>query len=120
MSNETSLDVSDTIRMKVGDRLPAIDRVLYKPDGTPQDLTGATVQFKFQLAPVNGGAAGTVKGGSCTVLNVAGGQVRYSWAAGDTSVAGVYRAEFIATIGGSDVSFPNQGFLLLIIDPDVS
>ncbi len=106
------------IQMKKGDRLPSIERVLRAPDDTPVDLTGASgVVFKFQLATTPPGA---VISGSCVIVDALNGRVRYDWGASDTAVGGTYRAEFIATIGGKEETFPNKGFLVLVVDQEVA
>jgi hypothetical protein len=102
------------IYIKQGDRLPKLKFTLTAPAGS--DLTGATVAIYFR--PQDGG---TVRTGACTNLqinqNVITGE--YAWAAGDTATAGDYFVEFVATLGGLQMTFPNDGFLTMTIQQDL-
>lgn len=113
--------MSDIV-MKRGDRLPSILFTCVPPPGT--DISGATAaQFAFQAI-----AGGTVKGGAAVIVSSLADAlvVRYDWAAGDTDTAGDFNAEFVVTIGGKEMTFPNDDpsgrapFLSLRIWADVS
>lgn len=88
---------------------------LLLPGGAGQNLIGATVEMHYR--PIGGGAR---KGGTCNVLNANAGTVRYEWQAGDTDVPGSFIAEFVTTTAeGLEISFPNAGFISLLINEDV-
>lgn len=103
------------IEMKKGDRLPALYYQLIGPEG-PLNLAGYTVEFAFELAD----GSGVPITGACTIDNESLGIVKYSWGAADTAVAGTYNAEFVGTVGGLEISFPNNAFLELVIYDDVA
>ena len=104
------------INLKQGDRLPALYAVLTDANGTPVDLTGGTVIVKFKLI---GGGTGTEKGGTCTIVDAANGQVSYAWGATDTATPGDYNLEFVATLGGKQMTFPNEGYASMRIWDDL-
>lgn len=90
----------------VNDRLPAL-LTTFEDNNGPIDLTGATVVF---YARKKGGT--TLIGGTATVATdqvTNKGQVSYSLKASDTLTAGTYFAQWVATIGGKNVTAPNSG-----------
>jgi hypothetical protein len=94
-------------KMKRNDRKPSMGAILQLADGTPQDLTGASVKFFMRKA----GTTGTpkVNGSAVVVVNAATGSVRYDWGATDCDTAGAYEAEFEATLAtGEKITFPND------------
>ena len=92
-----------------GDRLPSIVATLTDAAGTPVDLSGATVQFRFRMARSEDAA--TVA--AAQVLTPAtAGKVQYDWGASDTQTAGAMLAEWLVTFaGGRQQTFPNQGYV---------
>ncbi|MFA9232007.1 MAG: hypothetical protein ACEQSU_14885 [Microgenomates group bacterium] len=106
----------DVFTIKRGDRLPTLRYTLIGPDGSAQDLTGATVVFSMAEKTV-----GTlvVNRGASTIVTAASGIVDYAWGALDTATAGEYNGEFEATIGGLKMSFPNDGNLTISIVSDL-
>lgn len=101
--------------IKRGDLLPAMTSTLESAPGAAQDLTGATVVFRFQPA-----AGGTVRSFACVITDVATGRVQYNWQVGDTDFPGPYIGEFVATFAGKEISYPSVGFLNILISPDVA
>jgi len=111
-----------------GNRLPVIKYVLLQPvEGPPGrqpakrcpiDLTGCTVTF--QMVGTDGCCGGRVIGGTATIVDAKGGCVSYAWAAGDTDIAGTYRATWtVTTAAGLKLDFPNNGYIIVSIRPKV-
>ncbi len=97
----------DPFYIKRGDRLPYLEATLSDEGGSLTTLAGATVHFVMRK---KGDTTATVRG-LATIVNAAARTVRYEWAAGDTGVTGLYRAEFEVNFGGRPWTFPNPGFI---------
>lgn len=86
-----------------GDTAPAISSQLTQ-NGTPVNLTGATVQFRMALAQ----AKVTVVNRAATITNANTGMVSYTWQAADTATPGNYVFQWVVTYSdGTIESFPN-------------
>lgn len=116
------MSCDDTIYMKKGDRLPDL---LYWLEG-PEPLTALPSAVSFKFEPSAGGA---VTSGTADIIELTGGRVkvRYQWGASDTATIGTFRAEFVATFSGKEMTFPNGDganggpqYLVLVISDDVS
>lgn len=81
------------------------------PSGAPPlDLTGCTVQFIFQSG------AGTFAS-SAQILNATGGQVSYTFAAGQTDSLGTYQAQWKVTFSNGQVlNLPGRFIYFDIVD----
>lgn len=102
--------------MKRGDTSPAIEKALVDADGVAINLTGATVRF---IMARRGSTIATVNA-AATIIDAAGGIVRYTWQVGDTTEHGTYDGEFEVTYtGGAIESFPNDGFLEIKVTRDL-
>lgn len=75
---------------------PTISDVLLKEDGSVFNLTGATLQFKMRREDSPALAANH----AATVVNGPLGQWSYTWQAGDTHTAGVFKAWLVVTPSG--------------------
>lgn len=107
--------------MKQGDTGPVLRRQMVDADGEPVDLTGATdVEFHMRA-----------EGGTVATINAAAdpdpdqgtypGYIEYQWVDGDTDTAGVFEAEFQATLSdGTIVTFPNRGYLIGHIEGQIA
>lgn len=106
--------------IKKGDRKPPLLATLRQGDGTPQDLTGATVTFSMTLVPGDGNPP-KVNNGSCTIVGSAvNGQVSYAWGATDTDTPGSYKGEFhVAFPGGLNGSWPSDQYLIIEVEQRV-
>lgn len=104
-----------TFYIKQNDTSPAIQATLKDPDGTVVNLAGSSV--RFHMADM----AGTIKVDTTATIVDNDGVVRYSWQAGDTDTAGLYKAEFEVTYADSTIeTFPNEGKLIISIEPEIS
>lgn len=84
-------------------------------DGRVPDFTGATV--KFIMVPEAGGAPTTNTSVGVTVDNVA---KTLSYKFVGTEPEGTYNAEFEARWGGEPDTFPQRGYITVIIKPDLA
>lgn len=103
------------IVIKRNDTLPRIAFTLSDANG-PVDLTGAIV--KFQMKAVEGGVKIER---DCTVEDAKAGKVSFSWQRPETDTAGSFLAEFEATWpDGSELTFPNDGYITVRIVEDLT
>lgn len=97
-----------------GNMLPVLSATLSYADGTPADLTGATVNLVLK----NVNATSTYLSAACTA---AGSTVTYNWVSGDTAVPGDYVGEFVVTFpDGTLQSFPTEGYFPVTIAPSLT
>jgi hypothetical protein len=104
--------LSRTFTIKRGDTSPSL-RFALEPESV--DLTSATCTFQMRLR------RGAVVIDSLAVVESASPPVvRYNWADGDTGTVGTYEAEFRVTYAdGAIETFPNSGFISVLIKGDV-
>ena len=92
--------------IKQHDTSPAIVRNLTDENGSPLNLTSATVMF-YMADKV---------AASASILDASAGQVAYEWDAGDTDTAGSFLSEFtIFRADGSEETAPNYGYTVINI-----
>ena len=91
--------MADVVR-HIGDTGPPITATLSGPDGTAEDLTGATVVLHRKRLDTN---AVTQGAGTVTVTDAANGAVSYAMDAGDNATEGSYQFWFTATLSGGEV-----------------
>lgn len=90
---------------------------LYNADGTPLDLTGATVSFIVASKPRGGSQ---LLKNAATVASAVDGTVTYTWQAGDTDIAGTFFAEWEVVYGTGEIaSIPTEDYNRVIIAPDL-
>lgn len=100
--------------IKRNDTASSFEVQLVDADGTPVNLTGATVQFLMSRGSTSTVAAAAV------IVDAATGTVRYDWQTGDTGTSGTYRAEWEVTDSTNHVqTFPNPGYDEVVISPDL-
>ena len=107
-----------TFYIKQNDTRPELDVFLRDDKDSTINVTGATVKFNMRNASDN-----TVKvnNGSVTTVSSTSGRVKYSFSASDTDTAGNFDGEFQVTfVGGQVETFPNDGFIKVIITDDVA
>jgi uncharacterized protein YfaS (alpha-2-macroglobulin family) len=99
--------------IKQFDTSPSIRATLKDAAGTPVLLNGATVQIVVKTLD-----GVVVIEEPMTITTPLAGGVEYDWQTGDTSVAGTYFVEFEVTYTDLSIeTFPNDGFLPLVITP---
>lgn len=105
--------------IKQGDLLPELQAVLSDAAG-PVDLSAASgVRFRMRAAR----ASADLIDADATIDQAGDGsdgskgKVRYTWAAGDTATPGTYRAEFVATFTGKELTFPNGTSVFITVTP---
>jgi hypothetical protein len=109
------------IELKTHDTRPYLDCVLKDVSGAI-NLTGAAVRFHMQDSDGNivVNQSTTTASPKVSIEDSTAGEVRYKWAAADTSTAGHFEAEWQITFGdGSKVSVPNDGHLSVVIYDDI-
>ena len=107
-----------TFDIKRGSREPSLVATLKHANGTAVDLTGATVVLN--MVPRTGGTAKVAAAAVTVLVPATGGRVQYDWAAADVDTAGVYHAEFKATLsGGKPLVAPSRGVVVVNITEPV-
>lgn len=100
---------------KRNDTRAAIKATLKNTDGTPVNLTGATVQFI--MARSNGVV---LINRQAVVQDAPNGMVWFVFEPGETAEAGTFRAEFQVTyLDGRIETFPNIGYITVSILNDL-
>lgn len=103
----------ETFYIRQGDRLPVLRATLQDRAGTV-DLTNAGT-ILFHMRQQDGTAV--VSGTATTYGSTVHGTAQYEWAAGDTAIAGIYRAEFEAIFtGDKHETFPNTAANEFIVE----
>lgn len=103
--------------IKRNDTSPILNATLKDGDGAAVDLAGTSVALKMKA--VNDTSLKVDS--ACTIVDASNGKVRYTWAATDTNTRGSYQAEFQVTYsGGAIETFPNDGYVSIIITDDLS
>lgn len=101
--------------LKQHDRKPSIQATLLL-DGSPVNLTGATVKFIMATGP---GTTPKVNS-SAVVVTAASGIVRYDWLAVNTDTAGSFDAEWEVTFSdGTKQTFPTIDYISIDIEADL-
>jgi hypothetical protein len=102
--------------IKQSDTSPSILANLQDSNGTAINLNGASVRFHMKAV---GGAV--VIDEPMTIVNAAGGIVRYDWQTGDTDVPGTYYVEFEATYSDNTIeTFPNNTNETVLVIPQLN
>lgn len=106
-----------TFYIKQNDTTPAIRATLENGSGDAVDLASTTVRFHMRAL---GGT--TVKvDAAATVINANTGIVQYDWDAADTDTVGTFQGEFEVTYSdGSIETFPNNGYIPIVITDDIT
>lgn len=102
--------------IKQRDNLPIITAQFVDASGAPINLTGASVKF------IMTDKRGTVLVNElCDIVDALAGKVEYRWREGDTSVPGLYWAEFeIVWPAGLRLTIPHDRYLEIAIVKDLA
>ena len=107
-----------TFYIKQNDTRPELDVFLRDDKDRTINVTGATVKFNMRNASDN---IVKVNAGSVTPVSSTSGRVKYSFNSADTDTAGNFDGEFQVTfVGGQVETFPNDGYIKVIITDDVA
>ncbi len=99
-----------------GDLEKEIRRTLTDETGAAVNLSGAT-SATLSLVPLEGGTTRTF---TMAIETPASGIVSYQWQAGETDEAGFFLGRIrVVYAGGNDQSFPNSGYLVIYVTPEV-
>ena len=100
-----------TIEMRKGDTWPPLRATLVEADGSPIDLSGATVTFQMEDDNNN-----SVINSSAVIVSSSEGQVRYNWSSGDTDEVGTFEADFLVEFSsGKKATVPNREYIPIYI-----
>lgn len=103
--------------LKKGDLVPVLSLTLQDADGEVVDLTGAIVQFNYQLRNPEGSVINRYP----IIYDAENGIIEYYWEAADTSTIGIYNGEFVVTFDdNTQMTFPARGPFVFEILDDVS
>src|SRR5690606_30586890 len=103
-----------TIQLKRNDTKDTISYTMTYADGTPVNLTGATVRFLM------GTGKSIVTDSAATIKSASSGQVEYTLKESDTLVAGTFKSEFQVTFSDGKVkTFPTNGYIMVNIQPNI-
>lgn len=105
-----------TFYMKQNDTSPSIKIECADGDDAIIPVTGASVNFFMR------DANGTVKvNGAGDVVDGPNGIIKYDWVLTDTNTVGVFNAEFQVTFAGGEIeTFPNKGYISVVIGDDIA
>lgn len=133
----------DAFLIKQNDTQPSLAATLSDDNGPIVIPGGAAVTFVMRkVADCGCGTSGNNSGlmpgqagycnppasqvASAPVVNRAGvivdaalGKVRYDWAVGDTAASGEFAGEFKISVGTLVTTYPSEGYIPIIINPDL-
>ena len=110
--------------IRQGDTNVPLASTLEDENGNAVSIQAATV--RFHMSPINGSGtplldAAATNGQTGDGSDGSKGHVTYTWQSGDTSVSGWYLAEWQVTYAcGAVETFPNGGYVLIYITPQVA
>jgi len=103
--------------IKQGDTAPALADTLTYADGTPVNLTGATISL---VARSMTSSAAIELTGTVTITNPATGQILYQPSTQDTALAGDRMANWIVNFGATQMTFPTDGYIWWQVEPNLA
>lgn len=102
--------------IKQDDQLPELQATLKDSTNAVVNLSGCSVRFIMR----DKSTGETKVDAPATVVNAAGGVVKYSWAVGDTDIPSTYKAEFEVQFPDTRLgTFPNSSYMQVKVTPDL-
>ena len=106
-----------TFVIKQNDTSPSIEATLTNISGTAVNLNGSSVRFHMKNMSNNS----LIVDQAATIVNAAGGIVRYAWQAADTQKPGLYNCEFEVTYTDTSIeTFPNDDKIIVSIESEIN
>jgi hypothetical protein len=103
-----------TIQLKRNDTKDTIHYKITNADGTPVNLTGASIRFLM------GSGVTVISNDTASIVSATNGEVEYTLQDKDTLVSGTFKAEFEVTFSDGKVkTYPNNGYIMVNIQPNV-
>jgi hypothetical protein len=107
-----------TIYVKQNDTRPIFHAFIRDELDRIVDVTGALVSFNMRNLADN---TVIISAGLIEVVDASNGEIQYQWAPADTSTAAVCQAEVqVVFVGGAIETFPNDGYIKVIILDDIA
>lgn len=105
--------------IRQNDKDLVIRTILEDANGTPVNLSGATV--RFHMSNIDGTATGSIATAAVNENATSTGQVAYTLTAANTTTPGLYLAEFQVTFSSTAIqTYPNNRFILVRVTPQVA
>jgi len=101
--------------LKKGDQKPEAEVQLLDGNNDPVDLSGADVKFYAYDSNTD---KLIIDGEDVTITDAANGKVTYQYTQNDVEETGLFKAEFVAVYSDGDLTFPNNGYIPFIVNPD--
>ena len=97
--------------IKQGDTLPVLTATATNEDGSPLDVTGATITFRMRGKAVSG----FVIESTADIIDAAAGVLQWAdWTTTQTAEPGVYFADFLVVFsGGGRQTVPTKGSIIV-------
>jgi hypothetical protein len=109
---------SPTFYIKQNDTRPELDVFLRDDKDRSINITGSIIKFNLRNTSDN---TTKINAGSVTTVSSTAGRVKYSFTTSDTDTSGNFDGEFQVTfVGGQVETFPNDGYIKVIITDDVA
>lgn len=96
--------------MKQGDNFPKLQVSLEQENLSPVDLQDGTVELV--MVSIHGRR---IIGGPARLLDAEHAVIEYAWHPGDTAYTGTYKAHFLITTNGRQLTIPSEDHLLISI-----
>ena len=107
-----------TFYIKQNDTRPELDIFLRDDKDRSINITGSSVKFSMRNASTN---VVKISLAAVTTVSSTSGRVKYSFTSSDTDTAGNFDGEFQVTfVGGQVETFPNDGYIKVIVTDDVA
>lgn len=105
------MTIDDFSPMYAGDTLSPFSPQFNHKDGSPVDLTAATITLVMVCSAPFSRQVGT---GTWVIDNATAGQAHYNWSSADVATPGTWAIQVEITVGGEPLHFDSK---LLVIDP---